>query len=550
MKLSFKKTIYIGLAFLMISMFWSIYDSLIAKVLIDKFGMNQTWSGLVMALDNMLALFLIPVFGALSDKSNHKKGRRTPYIVVGTIVAAFAFMFLTYSDNVQKSKIEAQSEIIADYDMIYKTNASLESQEIISEDDRLQIVSNWIGIKNNIVSEWQSLRNDGIVSDEKYDEMVRRVIVPMDQALSDNVITRTESETLKQAFSLHANERARVITFQSPGTFIIFLGTLFVALIAMQSFRSPAVALMPDVTIKPLRSKANAIINLMGTVGALIAISTTLIYGLDKYSYVNYMPAFFTIGIFMLIILGIFLWKVKEPELVAERISTETKMGIFNQEENHDHLSAEEVESLSKSRKISLILILISVTLWFFGYNAVTTKLSDYAPNVLEMGFALPNYIAYGSAALAFIPIGLLATRIGRKLTILIGIVLLTVCFGSVYFLRPDTSYIMYIIFAFTGIAWATINVNSYPMVVELSNESNVGKYTGYYYTFSMAAQIITPVLSGFLMDNTELGRKILFPYAAVFVAMAFFTMLFVKHGDVKIPKKASLLENFDVDLD
>lgn len=548
MKFNVKKTIYVGLAFLMISMFWSLYDSLIGKILIDKFGLNQLWSGVVMALDNMLALFLIPVFGALSDKSNHKKGRRTPFIVVGTVVAAFAFMSLTFSDNVQKSKIEAESQIIEDYDVIYRTNADLELKKDFDEEDRLLIFSNWQGIQSNIENEWQKLRDESVISADEYAEYERDIIQPMDQILSDNQITDTEGDELREIFNHHANERAKVITLNSPGTFIVFLLTLFVALLAMQSFRSPAVALMPDVTVKPLRSKANAIINLMGTIGALIAITTTMVYGLSQHSFVNYTPAFITVGVIMLIILGIFLWKVKEPELVAERLANEVKYGIVDEDPDHKDLSHEEKAELSRSKKISLILILVSVTLWFFGYNAVTTKLSDYAPKVLLMGFAIPNYIAYGSAALAFIPIGILATKIGRKKTILMGIVLLTICFGSVYFLTPDTSFIMYIIFAFTGIAWATINVNSYPMVVELSNESNVGKYTGYYYTFSMAAQIITPVFSGFLMD--QFGRKILFPYAATFVAIAFITMFFVKHGDVKIPKKGSLLENFDVDMD
>ena len=180
----------------------------------------------------------------------------------------------------------------------------------------------------------------------------------------------------------------------------------------------------------------------------------------------------------------------------------------------------------------------------------VTTKLSDYAPKVLDLGFAMPLLIAQGAALIAFIPIGILATKIGRRKTILIGIIMLTVCFGSVYFLTPDTASIMYVIFALTGVAWATINVNSYPMVVELAKGSDVGKYTGYYYTFSMAAQILTPIISGALMDNLDMGRLILFPYAAFFVAASFVTMLLVKHGDAKVIGKGSVIENFDVDMD
>jgi MFS family permease len=548
MKFNAKKTIYVGLAFLTISMFWQTYDSLVTKIVIDKFGLNQMWSGVVMALDNVFALLLIPVFGSLSDKSNHKRGRRTPFIIVGTIIAAFAFMVLTYSDNVQESKIEASgSSIVEYYDDIYR-----------SEDDLT--IQQWTVITDGIEDEWLSLKNDGIISSEKYDKIWDDIhtystidgdeVIDEDAILADNQITDDELVLLKTLFSQHANERAWIVTTQSPGTFIIFLGTLFIALLAMSSFRSPAVALMPDVTVKPLRSKGNAIINLMGSLGAIVALGIIMIYGLDRFSYVSYTPAFITVGVMMLVILGIFLWKVKEPELVEEKLAEDMRLDLVedDEEEDHETMSEEDV-ALSKSKKKALILILVSVTLWFFGYNAVTTKISDYAPNVLEMGYAIPLYIAYGSALLAFVPIGLLATRIGRKKTIMIGIVLLTFSFASVYFLTPDTSFFMYFIFGLTGIAWATINVNSYPMVVELAKGSNVGKYTGYYYTFSMGAQIITPVFSGFLMELFH-TRRILFPYAAIFVALAFITMFFVKHGDIKVTKKGSIIENFDVDMD
>jgi MFS family permease len=547
MKLNVKKTIYVGLAFLMISMFWQTYDAIITKILIDKFGLNQLWSGIVMALDNVLALILIPVFGAMSDRLNHKRGRRTPFIVIGTVIAAFAFMALTYSDNVQKSKIQAaETSIIEDYNQIYN------SDEVLS-------VTEWQSITNSISTEWLELKNDGVISEDKYTDTIESIheyrqgidevkIIDENEIFEDNQISEDELVLLKALFNQHANRRAWVVTTQAPGTFVVFIATLFVALLAMSTFRSPAVSLMPDVTIKPLRSKANAVINLMGSLGAVLALATIMIFGLDRFSYVDYTPAFITIGILMIVILAIFLWKVKEPELVAEKIAKDVKLDLVEEDENHETMTDEEIE-LSKSKKTALILILISVTLWFFGYNAVTTKISDYAPNVLEMGYAIPIYIAHGSALLAFIPIGILATRIGRKKTILIGIVMLTFSFGSVYFLTPQTSFFMYFIFGLTGIAWATINVNSYPMVVQLAKGSNVGKYTGYYYTFSMGAQIITPVLSGALMDLFG-TRRVLFPYAAIFVAMAFVTMSFVKHGDIKIDKKGSIIENFDVDMD
>ncbi|XMB71724.1 MFS transporter [Mycoplasmatota bacterium WC30] len=533
MKLDYKKTFYIGLAFFLITMFWQTYDSVISKILIDKFGMNQTWSGFVMAFDNVLALFLIPLFGTLSDKQESKKGRRTPYIIVGTIIASFAFMGLSFSDSMQASKLRAETSITSDY-------------ELVQDDEITQI--EWTTMQSAIENEWTLLLGDGIITQERYDEVEAEIIVAMDQYLVDNDISQNEEDQLKELYYSHLNQRAWVQTSQSPAIFIVFVINLLVALLAMATFRSPAVALMPDVTIKPLRSKGNAVINLLGTFGGILAIIVLTVFGLDNLSYVNYTPAFITIGVLMLVLLGIFLWKVNERKLVSEREELDIKLGLTEEAEAKE--LHESVAILNKNKRKSLFLILASVFLWFTGYNAVTTKLSDYAPKVLDMGFSLPLLIAQGAALISFIPIGILATKIGRRKTILGGIIMLTLCFGSVYFLTPDTAFVMYIVFALTGVAWATINVNSYPMVVELAKGSDVGKYTGYYYTFSMAAQILTPILSGILMDNTALGRKILFPYAALFVFASLITMLFVKHGDAKIIPKGSILESFDVDMD
>ena len=554
MKLDYKKTFYVGLAFFLITLFWQTYDSVITKILIDKFGLNQTWSGVVMALDNVLALFLIPLFGSLSDKKNSKRGKRTPYIIVGTIIAAFAFMGLTFSDNYQVSKLESESSIVSDY------NATINADLSYGE---------WMVIRDDVIDQWDTLLSEGIITQDRYDEFYVKVIdgIDTDDAMSSDsydyesdrregmdeilttsggVITEQDNSDLKVFLDMHFNQRAWIITTQAPGTFIIFIFTLLVALLSMATFRSPTVALMPDVTIKPLRSKGNAIINLMGTFGGILAILLLTVYKLDKLSYVNYGPAFITVGILMLVLLAIFLWKVKEPKLVKEREELDIKLGLTEEEEAKE--LNESVESLSKDKTKSLILILASVFLWFTGYNAVTTKLSDYAPKVLDLGYATPLLIAQGAALIAFIPIGILATKIGRRKTILIGITMLTACFGSVYFLTPNTASVMYIIFGLTGVAWATINVNSYPMVVELAKGSDIGKYTGFYYTFSMAAQILTPIISGIFMDIW--GRKVLFPYAALFVAASFITMFLVKHGDAKIIKKDSALENFDVDMD
>ena len=322
---------------------------------------------------------------------------------------------------------------------------------------------------------------------------------------------------------------------------VLFVITLFVLLISLGTYRSPAVALMPDLTPKPLRSKGNAVINLMGAVGGVYTlIMIKLLVGSDDTP--NYYPLFVSVAALMVICIGILFLTIKEKKLRAE---------MPTEEEDEDSLvvtNEERKAVLPKEVKRSLVFILISIALWFTAYNAVTTAFSRYATHVWGLengGYADCLMVATAAAIISYIPIGAIAGKIGRKKTILIGIVLLGGCYLAAAFFN---SYypIMNVFFGIIGFAWAAINVNSLPMVVEMSAASDVGKYTGYYYTFSMAAQVITPILSGFLLEHVS--YRTLFPYAVVFSALAFCTMSMVKHGDSKTIQKKSILENFDVD--
>ncbi|MFA6801630.1 MAG: MFS transporter [Acholeplasmataceae bacterium] len=535
MKLDYKKVFYVGLAFFIITIFWQTYDNIIAKIMIDKFGLNQTWSGVIMALDNVLALFMLPLFGAISDRSHSKKGRRTPFIIVGTVIAAFAFMGLSYMDSVQTSRIE-QTEIIGLYTE-YKD----------SDERRLEVF--WADLLDDMQDERQQKLDDNLITDAQYAKWVTNSYDQINDILVNNTTTELTVSNLaylSDYYQTYLSTLAWEETVSNPSNFIIFVAVLFIALVAMSIFRSPAVSLMPDVTIKPLRSKANAVINLMGAAAGTTALILLTVLKLSGKSYVDYTLAFVIVGIIMLLVLGIFLWKVKEPKFVAEKVALEKELGL-----EEDESDTHDMHQLPRDKKISLILILLSVFLWFMGYNAVISKVSDYVPHVLQLSsFTLPLLVANVTAIITFIPIGIMSTKIGRKKSILIGIVLLTICFGAASFVNEDTGWIMYIIFGITGIAWATINVNSYPMVVELAKGSNVGKYTGYYYAFSMGAQILTPILSGIFMDYVFKTRLILFPYAAIFVAASFITMVLTKHGDAVQIEKKSILENFDVDMD
>lgn len=443
MKLDNKRTILTGLAFLSICAFWQMYNSIVPLILTNTFHLNETYSGIIMAADNILALFLLPLFGSLSDRTNTKIGKRMPYVLFGTGIAIILMNILPIIDN------------------SYSAAPS--------------------GFKT--------------------------------------------------------------------ASFIVVLGLL---LVAMGTYRSPAVALMPDITPKPLRSKANAIINLMGALGGVIYLGVAAVmYPNSKVAnlaHVNYQPLFIVVASIMFVAIAVLFLTVKEPKLVAEQRELEEKHPEWNLAEDDGSGN----ETLPAGVKKSLGFLLASIGLWFIGYNAVETWFTTYVSNV--MGQALGGastclLIATGGAVVSYIPIGVLASKVGRKRTIMGGIILLASCFGLGYFLTTtysEINLIMFIVFALVGLAWAAINVNSLPMVVEMCRGSDIGKFTGYYYTFSMAAQVITPVLAGYLMRNV--GYTTLFPYAALFVALSFVTMLFVKHGDNKPEAKKGLDAFEDMD--
>ena len=293
-------------------------------------------------------------------------------------------------------------------------------------------------------------------------------------------------------------------------------------------------------TPKPLRSKGNAIINLMGTLGGSLILGVGIILGTGKTqnTFISYVPYFIIVASIMLICLIVFMLKVNERKYVKDMEKESADMGLV-EEVTED---TNEKRRLSKPELRSLILILSSVVLWFFGYNAVTSKYSVYAGQVLNLDYNTTLLVANIAALIAFIPVGIISSKIGRKKSILAGVLILTTAFFVATFMRNGTPlWVMTLLFVMAGIGWATINVNSFPMVVELAKGSDVGKYTGFYYTASMAAQTLTPMLSGFLID--KISMTTLFPYATIFVGCAFITMSLVKHGDSK-PESTGVLES------
>ena len=525
MKLNYKRTILVGFAFFLICLFWQAYDNTIPLILTNKFGMSQTWSGVIMALDNILALFLLPVFGALSDKVKTKSGRRTPFIMIGTILAAVLFVGLSITDAKQLTRVENVSP--AQYEsslaVIYDADPVISVPE--AEKDHMKLGE----AIRHVFSESKKQRLQELKTKDEF------LAIKMYETDENGVETTTVTDDYTNYVVPARNAYAWQQTVKSPVTLIFFVVLLLGVLVSMGIFRSPAVALMPDVTPKPLRSKGNAIINLMGSFGGITVLVLGMIFktGNAKNALMNYIPFFCTVAGIMIVALVIFRLTVKEPAwaLDAQRIDEENERELAKAAGTAPE-PAEKTGKLSRAERMSLIFILLSVALWYMGYNAVTSKYSVYASSVLAKDYNLTLIIAQAAAIISYIPIGIISTKLGRKKTILAGVVMLAVAFGAAGFMRADSpTWLMNILFALAGIAWATINVNSFPMVVELASSGNVGKYTGYYYTASMAAQVVTPILSGIFLD---IRFTTLFPYATIFVALAFVTMLFVRHGDAK----------------
>ena len=518
MKLNYKRTILVGFAFFLISAFWQAYDATIPVILTNKFGMSQTWSGVIMALDNILAVFMLPLFGTLSDKCSTKFGKRTPFITIGSIVAAVALVGLSFVDNAQLKNIADVSAIDDPASLAVIYDAQSEASLITPEGEAFVL--------------------SDVFTKEDFTQIRSKVIDPETGKEVTNADYTNFGAPAHQAYA--ANKTA-----ENSGPLWCFVLLLLIILVAMATFRSPAVALMPDVTVKPLRSKANAIINLMGTAGGILVLVLGIVFatGSVQNSMMNYTIYYGIIAALMLGALAIFRLTVREKQWSEEMERNSKALGI----EENDNSDATAKRRLSKEEKKSLVLILCSIALWYIGYNAITSKYSLYASRVLDMDYNTTLLLAQGAAIVSYLPAGIVASKIGRKKTILAGVVMLSSAFAIASFMRAGSSVLlMNVLFCLAGIGWATINVNSFPMVVEMCSGADIGKYTGYYYTASMAAQIVTPVLSGALMDMT--GRMtILFPYAAVFAALAFVTMSMVRHGDAK-PEAKKGIEALDND--
>lgn len=631
-KLDYPQTFKVGFAFAIIMLFWSAYDFVVPLLLEHAYGLPSWARGIIMGLDNLLSLFMLPLFGKLSDNAKGKLvkkwGRRTPFIVIGTVCAVVHMVFVPVATLKQQAKAQ-------------ELTTQIESQ--LNDDSFMQpLLEEWYDnavagkegsanycdltyLGNNKITREQfvALRYDSKMTSKKAVlNMLGATTYYYDgEVVEDLSATSPTGKTYQEIVDSNAaykkyvaagmnnyisNEVNEKCTKAADGSgiksLVVYMVILLLVLIAMATFRSPAVALMPDVTPKPLRSQANAIINLCGGIGGAIAflIYTVVLFGQRLE---NYVIIFGSVAAGMLLLLAGFLALVNERKMVAkcQEICKEYEIDDFADGENPEaEKFAEELihegdaeynldskpdgevqelvngtakeeiapetldfakqvventkkkpvspkewwgakNDLEKGRLKSFALILASIFMWFMGYNAVSSNLSIYTTKSLNLSAGVASIISgvsMGISAIAFIPVGYMAAKIGRRKSIMIGFAMAVVSFVLICFaVRPsDNAAIPAVLFALfyliAGFGLIIANVNTFPMVTELSTAETVGQYTGYYYVATMSAQAITPAIGGAIMDAG--GNQYLFLYSAVCIVIAIVLMLFVKHGDSK----------------
>lgn len=450
LKLNYKRTMIIGFAFFGILLLWQVYDSW-CPVFLEELFKNmlhkedstevQYLVGMMMAMDNLAALILMPIFGRLSDKTHTKIGKRMPYILIGTFVCAVVFPF-----------------------------------------------------------------------------------VPV---------------------FYHLNNIAGVISMMA------------ITVCFAMMYRNPAVALMPDLTPKPLRSKANGIINIMGYIGGAFATVLGIVFVLTDYlgdgnvnSWANgniwaiELP-FLIASVLMVISAVILFFNIKENELEAELADElaegEKEAAVVDSVEDDDE------KKMSKANKIMLFLILGAEFFWFMADNGIGTFMLNYSRNFLGTSSAsnsIMTIIGGVGSVVGFAIGGIIASKIGRKWTIVSGLALTLV--GLISWLclqnfvgkgtfKPNTGYYafpwyLYVVWGLKGFGMSLVHLNSFPMVVELCSKKKVGQFTGYYYMASMGAQTITPTLLGLFLLNDNLDWGFLPVYAIIALSISFVIFIFVKN--------------------
>ena len=319
----------------------------------------------------------------------------------------------------------------------------------------------------------------------------------------------------------------------------LFVACTSTLLLSAALWRTPVVALMPDITPSEKRSQANGIINFMGGIGTIIALQTGgMLYKLS--------PAFpFWLGSALVVVasLIVFLF-IREPQIYAER--DESQPGMI-----------ESLREVLNDEEKSGARILLAIFFWFLGYSAVETFFTLYAQKHLGIdpgdGATLLSVFPLLFVLFA-IPSGILAARIGRRVAISFGLLLVSFILAFFYILPASTLLtpiaplplvgiplmeagprmltMAGLMLMFGGIGWAFVNINSLPMVVELTTADRLGTFTGLYYLFSTLSAIVGPNVNGWAIQLTGNNYNVIMLIAPFFLLTALVLMLGVRRGE------------------
>jgi Na+/melibiose symporter-like transporter len=323
---------------------------------------------------------------------------------------------------------------------------------------------------------------------------------------------------------------ALIPLFKDLGSLALMMFVIILMNFSMALFRSPLIAFMPDVTPSEKRSQANGIINFMGGFGALLAYFA----GKPLYDANKAYPFLAGAALMLLANLLVVLF-VDEPsqyKVEGERLNASETLKKGSKE------LLENLRDVFASKEKSLMMMLASIFLWFVGFNAIETFFTSYAKfhmNISESTGALVLGVFSLSFMIFALPAGFIGAKLGRRKTIRLGLTVIVVCLLiAILFSRFLTSgtllLLFYLVFAVSGAGWALVNVNSLPMVVDMTRSEKVGGYTGLYYFFSMASNIVAPPLAGAFIDLVGYGS--LFVFSVVFLLISYVTMGFVKRGE------------------
>ena len=593
LKLNYPQTLKVGLGFAVVMIFWTVYNFVVPLLLEQAFGFSNTIRNVIVGIASAMCMVLLPIFGGISDRSGKSKlgrkfGRRTPFIVIGTVITIVAMILVPISvarqltdsntirtqyqaffqiedNNIEIANPEGEGTITrkallaswydeaeeGNYAHIGKTD--FEALKKAHPDNTREFYSN---LYNPQISNGKTM---GVIGTAKYTQRAvtyvdgKFVVAPQAEATEMTEEAYNALNETAKAYAQYVDDTANDFVSAAVnkevnwGFFVFFLFALVLIILAQTVIRTPAVSLMPDVTPSPLRSPGNAMINLIGGVGGGIGFliyTITFMFAEKIPLATQYWIIFGTMAASLGLVLTLFLLLVRERKMVesCNRICREYGLPVYEEKEEEEKKEKKAkvnmFKAYGKKKMTSFLLILGSIFMWFIGYYSIANNMPIYCVKILGVSTGIASIVSGASlvvAAIGFIPVGIMGRKIGRRWSIIFGFALAVISYLLVAICvnkASDTATIIFMVcYMVSGFGLIFANVNTLPMVLEVSTPEDIGRFTGIYYIATMSAQTVGPILGGLVMDYIG-GSKALFIFSACCVALGAVMMLFVKHGE------------------